>query len=586
MSGFAVLLDFSERLVHERDAPLAAGIAYRGPHRQATRVVGPCSLMHAALWTTPEAKDEEQPQRHVIRDFWLAADARVDNRDELIAALRSSTRQPLHTDADLILAAYERWGEDLVNHVVGDFGFALWDGEREELLIARDPLGLRPVFLARTPTGVVVASTLPAVLAGIEITPRVDETYLAGFIHGAPPRNRSAWAGVERLAPGHRRIVGRDRDATEQYWSPNLEPLVQPLEVTVELVRHLFDEAVRCRLRTRDGVTTDLSGGLDSSTVTATAAELTPGVQPISLVYRIDPEAFELPYMKAVADHLGLETFLIEADDLATLDPASDIRAQREPLYAVDASDTAACYDAASTLGCSVSLTGVGGDELLYGTANSQIDQIRQTLRGAALRWGATRPDGLFNQALRARRVRRARRDRPWLHVPYPHPPIRVPSRDATGAARLSTFETPWKAPSYELTDRLAAERSVEVRYPFLDRRLVEAGLRLPEAQIRADSQIRGLHRRSFGDRLPPMVTSRTDKANLTRSSRRRIDAALDADVRARAVAALGDRVDPARLSSGLGEEPPTWHLWLAISAGLFLSDVRSTPQSTGDTIA
>ena len=106
--------------------------------------------MHAALWTTVEAEDEAQPQRHVDRDFWLAADARVDNRDELTAILEGTSRQPLHTDADLILAAYERWGAGLLDHVVGDFGFVLWDGEREELLVARDPFGLRPVFLART----------------------------------------------------------------------------------------------------------------------------------------------------------------------------------------------------------------------------------------------------------------------------------------------------------------------------------------------------------------------------------------------------------------------------------------------------
>ena len=592
MSGFAVHLDFTQPSRPDRVSAVAREIGPRGPHSRATRVAGACTLMHAALWTTPEAEDEDQPQRHSTRDYWLAADARIDNRDELTGALEGSTRQPLYTDADLILAAYERWGAGLLDHVVGDFGFALWDGEREELLVARDPFGLRPVFLARTPGGLLAASTLPAVLAGLDHEPAIDETYLAGFLHGLPPRDRTIWSGVERLAPGHRRVVARDRDVTERYWSPSLEPLVQPLEDTIEAMRSLFDEAVRCRLRTRDGVASDLSGGLDSSTITATAAELTTGVQPISLAYRIDQEAFEMPYIDAVIDHLGLDAHVIEADEVATLDPVADIRSQREPLYAIDASDTAARFDAVSSLGCSVSLAGVGGDELLYGSSDGHLNHLRQSMRNMALRWMATHPDGLLAEGFRVRRARRARRDRPWLRVPYQQQPDRVPPFGRRlGAKRLVAYGSPWQSSALELTDRLAAERGVEVRFPFLDRRLVEMCLRLPEEQVKAGNQTRGLHRRAFGPRLPPLVASRTDKADLTGSFVRRIDAAVNPEDVAAALAALGDRVDGGLLAPGSGSgghgEPPPFYRWSAISAGLFLTEVfERRLDRRGDTLA
>lgn len=591
MSGFAVHLELTGRPVGERADSIGAAIASRGPHRRVTRFAGPCALMHAALWTTPEAESEDQPQRHATRDFWLAADARVDNRDELIAALRRSTRQPLHTDADLILAGYERWGEDLVDHVMGDFGFALWDGEREELLIARDPFGVRPVFLARTSTGVVAASTLPAVLAGLDSTPPVDETYIAGFLHGEPPRDRSVWAGVERLAPGHLRIVGRDRDQTRRYWSPSLEPLVQPLEATIEQTRSCFDEALRCRLRARDGVASDLSGGLDSSTVTATAAQLIAGVRPVSLAYWVDDDAFEMPYIEAVIDHLGLDGHVIEADELATLDPVADIRAHREPLYAIDASDTAARFEAVRSLGCSVSLAGVGGDEALYGSSDGHVDHLRQSMRNTALRWVASHPDGVLAQGLGVRRARQARRDRPWLRVPYPQPAARVPPYGRRlGAARLAAYDLPWQSSGLELTDRIAAERAVEVRYPFLDRRFVELCLRLPEAQVKAGNQNRGLHRRAFGPRLPPLVASRTDKADLTGSFVRRMDTAVRPEDVESAVGALGDRVEPGWLTQREGargrDGPPPWYRWSAISAGLFLTEAfEPRPGQRGDTL-
>jgi asparagine synthase (glutamine-hydrolysing) len=412
---------------------------------------------------------------------------------------------------------------------------------------------------------------LPAVLAGLDDGRAIDETYLAGFLHGLPPRDRTIWSGVERLEPGHRRLVGRDHDVTERYWSPTLTPLVQPLEATIEHLRSSFDEAVRCRLRTRDGVAVDLSGGFDSSTVTVTAAGLTQGVKPISLVYRVDDEAFELPYIEAVADHLGLEAHLIEADELTTLDAVADIRAHQEPLYSVDATDTAACYDAARTLGCSVSLTGMGGDELLYGAPARRRDLVRWSTREPVMRWTSARPDGWVARAARAVRGRNERRERPWLRVPpppWPEPARRVGSRAA--AARLSGYEGAWNAAAYELTDRLAAERGVEVRSPYLDRRLVELGLRLPHEQIRADGVPRGLHRRTFGERLPASVAGRTDKADFSGSFRRRMDGVDHADAVA-ALAALGDRIDRAALGSG---GPSDWDRWVVLSAGLVFSEL------------
>lgn len=559
MSGFAAHLDFGETPAADRLRAIAEAIAYRGPHRQGSRRVGACTLMHSALWTTPEATREDQPQRHVTRDIWLSADARVDNRPELTEKLDGAVRHPLDTDADFLLAAYEHWGADLLHHLVGDFAFVLWDAELEELLVARDPVGVRPLFLAKTPQGVVAASTLPAVLAGVDGSRGIDETYLAGFLHGLPPLDRTIWSGVERLAPGHLCRIGRDGAVTERYWKPSLEPIDQPLETSIEQVRSLFDEAVRCRLRTLDGVACDLSGGFDSSTVTATAVQLGADVQAISLVYRLDPEAFELSYVESVAERLGLTPNLIEADDLQTQDPVADIRKNREPLFSVDATDTAARFDRASSLGCSVILAGVGGDELLFGSSTDDSGVLRRWLRHVAERWTGTRPHGLVARAVLKRRARRAHRERSWLHVPSPVWP---------GLKHVSNYEVPWNPPAYELTDRLAAQSGVEVRYPFLDRRLIEFGLRLPEEQVRVGGESRGLHRLSFGHRLPDGVSARTDKAELTGSFSRRMSNAVKPQGAASALSALGDRVD---MEAVLLADP--WYRWVALSAGLFLSE-------------
>src|SRR4051812_48694029 len=105
MSGFAVLLGTGRPPAEALVRAMADEIASRGTDRRATRSAGACTMSHAALWTTPEADGEDQPQRHPTRDFWLTADARIDNRSELAAALRGDD-QHLRTDSDLILAAY------------------------------------------------------------------------------------------------------------------------------------------------------------------------------------------------------------------------------------------------------------------------------------------------------------------------------------------------------------------------------------------------------------------------------------------------------------------------------------------------
>ena len=623
MSGFAVHLDFAAPAAPERVSAMAEAIAYRGPHRRATRATGPCTLTHAALWTTPESEHEDQPQRHITRDFWLAADARVDNRDELVAQLRGCTRHPLHTDADLILAAYERWGADLLDNVIGDVAFALWDGEREELLAVRDIIGGRPVFYAHTPNGVVAASTLPAVLAGFDRRPTVDEEFLAAFLAVRPSRTRTFWSGVERLAPGHLLRVGRERTSVVRYWYPDIEPVKMTIGEAAEQVRTIFDEAVRCRLRTRDGIVADVSGGFDSSTTVSTAVGLGSDIRGITLAYRRNREADETLYSHVVAQHLAIPLDAIEADEIEVLDPVADIRRHREPLYAVDASSTAAVYDVATSHGRSVSLSGVGGDELFHCTDLGIVDQagrgrlimawrwaslrgydpasaiawlgrslVRDSARSALIRAARLDVSGTAAEMISRRRVRRVDGSRPWLNVvpplDPPQPTLRAGSRAAT-ARRAYFTEASFLPPAVELTERLAAERGVETRAPFLDRRLIELLLQIPEPLVRWQGQRRGLHRLAFGTRLPAQVRERQDKGDLSRPYVRNLLASIDRARAAEAIAALGGRVDQEMLlatyDSGYDafelsdSRPGGFDLWASISAGLAVQTLGTAPE-------
>ena len=165
MSGFGVLTRWHDAPDVARVSDLRSGIEHHGPDHFAISDVGQAVLLHAQFATTPEAERERQPTRHVRRDVWLTADARIDNRADLHRQLADHVDHPLDTDADYILAAYEFWGDDLARHLLGDFAFAIWDGERQHVLVVRDHIGVRPVYWALTTDGGFVASsTLRATL--------------------------------------------------------------------------------------------------------------------------------------------------------------------------------------------------------------------------------------------------------------------------------------------------------------------------------------------------------------------------------------------------------------------------------------
>lgn len=622
MSGFAVLLDRHQPVDGQKVSAVAGAIAPRGRDHQGVVTTGPCTLLQAARWTTPEARRERLPLRHVTRDLWLVADARIDNRVELQRLLRGRVQQPLDTDADLILGAYERWAEESPAYLVGDFGFAVWDGERDELFVVRDHVGLRPVFFARQPGGVLVGSSVAAVLTALGAQPAVDEEYLAGYLAVMPPPDRTMWAGIERLTAGHSLRAHRRGGTAARWWQPSLEQLNQPIEETVQQVRDMFDEAVRCRLRTPDAVSCDISGGFDSSTVAATAVGMGAEPNAVGLAFRANQEADETRYQRAVADHLHIDLELIEADELEVIGPWTFTAMHREPLYAADAADTAVKYDWAADRGCSVSLTGVGGDEAFLGSSLSPVDLaaaghvraavdlasrdgrsavsaltwvtrtlIREAAVALADRAGDRWPDGPTRYAMTRARKRNFHKGYPWLTA-WPQTLRNRTARDRQVSRatwnRVSHYTgSIWGPPAYELTDQLAADRGVEVRYPFLDRRLIELVLQLPESQVRWRGEFRGLHRLVFGLRLPPALVGRTDKADLSRPYMRKLLAAVNRRQATSAILALHDRVrsGPLLETYEVGMEaferpmgkPTGFPLWAALSAGAAIQSTRST---------
>lgn len=248
----------SLRMIRDVPAPFRGPAAewIRGP--VAIRVTGPSSLFRQAA----------DPARGGIV---VAADARIDNRDELAQQLGLDA--PLLDDAAIVQAAWLAWGAACLDRLVGDFAIVVWNERERELFAARDPLGLRPLHFTRLGDGVGLASVAPMLvdLPGVRgIDPIRAAQRLAGV---AAEPHRSYFEGVSRLPPGHMLRAAAGTVAVSRYWTWRPARLhYRRDDDYVEHFRALFDAAVRARLRSAPAVAALLSGGLDSAAMTAVAA--------------------------------------------------------------------------------------------------------------------------------------------------------------------------------------------------------------------------------------------------------------------------------------------------------------------------
>lgn len=233
------------------------------------------------LRATPPLSDEvfdRRPARSAQRRYVLVADARLDNRSELIRALHIDPAiARTSSDADVILASLERWDLDCVGHFVGDFAFVAWDTMRRRLLLARDPLGFRALHIHRTERLVAVSTTASGLHAVPDVPYALDEERLIKYLLGLTPDGATTFfQGIQRVRAGHIVEISASGVREHRFWQIGTGETIRlrsPEEYAEALVSHL-DDAVRARLRGTSRVASHLSGGLDSSAVTTAAAAL------------------------------------------------------------------------------------------------------------------------------------------------------------------------------------------------------------------------------------------------------------------------------------------------------------------------
>jgi asparagine synthase (glutamine-hydrolysing) len=527
-------------------------LAY-GPHDTACASVDDNFALGRNLFKLlAEDAEDRQPLINQKTGLSAVADVRLDNRAEIIARLGpSSTDMDRQSDAAVLMAGYDRFGEDVLDLILGDYAFAIWDSRKQSLLLARDPLGQRPLFYHRC-RDFLAFSSMPK---GLHALPGVKREYsrdgLVAFT-GLLPLNGPAsfYEGISRVEPGHVVTITATGSTTRRYWHPERAqvPVAGSFEEYRDAFRAELNRAVRARLRDAGGVVAShLSSGWDSNAVTATAARIgkAEGFDVLALTsvprpgsrtespFNLNPDEGDIARATA-ALYGNVRHVLVHgtgASPVAPLDRYVDIY-DRPLLTLCNFVWLSAIRDAAKAGGARVLLTGeMGNWSISSSPASLLADLIRERRWGS---WWREASAMVRNKRARYRGIL-ASSFAPWLpnrvwrlFRPFSsrpetavytavHPGLaeqveRMREERGIGLARRpkdnlrDTLDALTFYDFGEYRKGALAGWGIDERDPTADRRLIEFCLSLPIEMLLKDGVRRPLARAALLDRLPPAV--------------------------------------------------------------------------------
>jgi asparagine synthase (glutamine-hydrolysing) len=466
-------------------ARMLAALATRGPDGEGTRVVagGRVALGHRRLAIQGLAESAAGPIANATETLWLTLDGEIYNSCELgkeLAAQGHLMRS--NANAEVVLHAYAEWGDDCLLRLRGTFAFGLWDVRRERLLLARDRLGIKPLYYRAQDGRLIFASQPRAILEHPQARREVDA---AVFHHclmvGHAPGDLGVWMGIAKLPAAHRLVLDRRGLRCERYWEIRYAPSVRKAADAARLVRSKLEEAVRLQLASEVPVGVDLSGGIGSPTLAAiamcTLERKLPGFE--VGFGEGDPEERRIAQLARGLFAAPAHAERMPADGAAAL-LRDLIVLSDEPCFGAAGVRTLAASRLARCHGVPVMLVSDGADEVFAG---------RDGYQGAS----AKRPHAWR----RLRRALGAGRLLPGFD------PAVLPS---VTRLQLADLRTSLAGDVLSQIDRASMACGVAMRLPFLDHELVETAFTIDSRVLFAGGERLALLKRAVASWLPPEV--------------------------------------------------------------------------------
>ena len=520
-------------------------IFHRGPDESGRLVDRELSMGMRRL-SIIDLADGKQPIFDESGRFGVVFNGEIYNYRELRNQLLSRGHHlKTHSDTEVIVHLFEELGEGCLEHLRGMFGFAIWDNVKRELFIARDRLGIKPLYYTECGGDFVFGSEIKSILEHPALKPAMDLTALSQYLSlKYVPAPRTLFSGIRSLPPGYSMKISNGCVTTKRYWNVSFEKperILSEQEYADQLLE-LLRETIRIHLRSDVPFGAFLSGGVDSSTIVALMSEeLKAPVKTFSVGFGGEGIQDELPYAQQVADKFGCDHHTLKITSSDFLSYAENVLWHLDQPIADQATVATHMVAKLARQHVKMVLTGEGGDELFAGYARYSGERyakwfshlpagVAKTLRSMASSLPGLRRGKIAFSALTIRNE--AERFANWFPMfnddakqhllSEQFASLRVGAAeifaehlsdcDATSPVdRMLYVDSKLWLPDYLLLrgDKLTMANSLEARVPLLDHKLVEFAAKLPATMKLHGSQRKYLLKQVARRLLPPEIIDR-----------------------------------------------------------------------------
>lgn len=536
MCGIAGWIDWEVNLTQQGTilAKMAETLFNRGPDAEGFWMSAHCGFAHRRLIVVdPSGGLQPMTREKDGHTYTICYNGELYNTEDIRKELLARGHQFRgHSDTEVLLASYVEWGPACVEQLNGIFAFAIWDETKQQLFLARDRMGVKPLFFAERGKGLIFASELKALLAHPAVEPNLGVEGLAEVFAIGPARTpgHGIFEGVQEVKPGWSLLFTKGGIKHTQYWQLKSQPHDLSFDETVEGVRALLQDAVERQLVSDVPVCTLLSGGLDSSMISAFAAQYFKQrgeqLHTFSVDYVDNDKHFTAsdfqpnpdgPWIKRVSEYLQSEHHYIVIDTPQLIAALKDAISHRDLPGMADIDASLYLFSTEIKQHATVALSGECADEIFGGYPWFYREEMVNADTFPWSRNVAGRVDWLSEEWT-------AKLDLPsYVDHRYRQALADVPTLDGeTGREKraremsyLNLFR--WMPTLLDRKDRMTMGASLEVRVPFCDHRIVEYMWNVPWEMKFADEREKGLLRRALAGVLPDDVLYRKKSPPLTR---------------------------------------------------------------------
>jgi asparagine synthase (glutamine-hydrolysing) len=524
-------------------------LSHRGPNRSAVYCKNNVALGHQMLWTTSESVKEKLPFYEEKSGLIITADARIDNRTELSKELDIKDTDDI-SDSYFILKSYQKWGEKCPKYLLGDFSFAIWDNFNKKIFCARDHMGIKPFYYYLDDNLFTFATEIKAILNVPNVPRELNEETLANLLIGKSSGQLTFYQNIKSLKAANFLELDNHNIKIEEYWdlNPKSKILMDSEEDYIKAFLKIFEDAVKCRLRSYFPIGFELSGGLDSASIIGMAKRVLKNehsenfnINTFSFISDNNSVYNEQYYINKIISDGDINPHFVNADEISPLEGINKLlKYHDQPFVSPHKSVLCKLYEEMQKVDSHVLLTGEGGDDIIsYGkyhlldlALNFQWKELQRNIEFTSLRSNKSRFELYYETVIIPlipdffkNKIRKHIKDYNFilnknfaekLGIDIEDYINKMNKRQKAREHHYNRIKDDHQQEMLESIDRTIAPYNMEVRHPFYDIRLIEFCYAIPTEMKFKLGWNRYILRMAMQDIIPPEVQWNPEKSDLT----------------------------------------------------------------------